>query len=155
MTLDLSAALSTRFTPVTVDIDRSRLRQFAQAIGEIDPIYWDVDAARRAGHPDLPVPPTYFFSLEFETREPFGYLTELGVDMGQVLHGEQAFTYHRLAYAGDTLRLQPEIIDAYSKRSGTLYFLVKRTEVTRADGGAVAEARAVTVVRANPHQAAS
>ncbi len=40
-------------------MERGRLRMFAAAIGETDPIYTDVEAARAAGHPDLPVPPTF------------------------------------------------------------------------------------------------
>jgi hypothetical protein len=34
----------------------------------------DVAAARAAGHRDLPVPPTFFFSLTLEGDSPFGYL---------------------------------------------------------------------------------
>jgi acyl dehydratase len=41
-------------------ITRSRLRNFAKATGQTDPIYTDLDAAKQAGHPDLPVLPTFF-----------------------------------------------------------------------------------------------
>lgn len=144
--IDPDKAKALEFPALHVDIERGRLRMFAHAIGETDPVYSDVDAARAAGHQDLPVPPTFFFSLGLDPADPFGYLRDLGVDLGQVLHGEQTFTYHRLAYAGDRLTLHDRIVDYYVKRGGALEFLVKDTEVTR-NGEPIATARTVMVVR--------
>ncbi|MFD7845611.1 MaoC family dehydratase N-terminal domain-containing protein [Nocardia sp. NPDC059764] len=151
MPIDTAAALELPLDPVTVYVERGRLRLFAKAIGETDPLYTDVAAARQAGHPDLPVPPTFFFSLELEAPDPFAYLTALGVDLRRVLHGEQSFTYHRPAHAGDTLTLQPRIVDVYSKKGGALEFLVKQTGISRGEE-LVAEASSVIVVR-NPEMA--
>ena len=80
-----------------------RLRFFAKAIGETNPVYTDVDAAQAAGHRDLPVPPTFLFGIELDSPDPFGWLSGIGVDLRRVLHGEQSFTYHSPAYAGDVL----------------------------------------------------
>ncbi len=91
---------------------------FARAIGEDNPVYTDDNAARAAGHRDLPVPSTFFFSLALETADPFAYLRVLGVDLRYVLHGEQQFTYHQMAYAGDALVLQDRITDVYDRRNG-------------------------------------
>ena len=128
-------------------VDAARLRLFAQAIGETNPIYVDADAARAAGHPDLPVPPTFLFGVELENPEPFGWLTPLGVDLRHVLHGDQSFEYSSIAHAGDTLVAAPTITDIYAKKNGALEFIVKTTTVTRADGSAVAELVSTIVVR--------
>jgi N-terminal half of MaoC dehydratase len=48
-------------------------------------------------------------------------------------HGEQSFTYHKLAYAGDSVVLNRRIVDLYVKKGGALEFLVKRTDVMRGD----------------------
>ncbi|RBQ18416.1 MaoC family dehydratase [Spongiactinospora rosea] len=146
--MDPEAAKALRFAPLTIDLERGRLRFFAKATGQTDPVYHDLDAARQAGHPDLPVPPTFFFGLDLEGPDALRYLRELDVDMGRVLHGEQSFVYHSLAYAGETLTVRPRIIDVYAKRGGALEFLVKRNEITR-DGEPVAEATMTLVVR-NP-----
>ena len=45
-------------------IERSRLQFFARAIGETDPVYTDVAAARAARNPDLPAPPPILFVAE-------------------------------------------------------------------------------------------
>ncbi|MFE5585504.1 MaoC family dehydratase N-terminal domain-containing protein [Kitasatospora sp. NPDC056531] len=148
MAIDAEAAGKLALDPITVEVERGRLRFFAKATGQTDPVYTDVDAAGRADHRDLPVPPTFFFSLELEAPDPFAYLAALGVDLRRVLHGEQAFTYHRPAYAGDKLTLRPRIVDVYSKKGGALDFLVKRTDVHRGTE-LIAEAQSVLVVR-NP-----
>ena len=151
MPIDREKATALEFAPLTVDVERGRLRFFAKTIGETNPVYTDVDAARAEGHPDLPVAPTYLFSLGLEAPDPFGYLEELGVDLRLVLHGEQSFTYHRIAHAGERLTLQDRIVDVYTKRGGALEFLVKQTDIRR-DHEPIAETRSVIVVR-NPEVA--
>ena len=148
MPIDADQARALIFEPVEVEIERGRLRFFAAATGSTDPIYSDLEAAKAAGHRDLPVPPTFFFSLELEAPDPFGYVDALGIDLRTVLHGEQSFTYHAPVHAGDTVQLRSRIEDVYSKKEGALEFLVKRTEVTR-DGELVAETNSVIVIR-NP-----
>ena len=128
-------------------IERSRLQFFAKAIGETDPVYTDLDAARAAGHPDLPVPPTFFFAVSLETADPFTWLTDLGVDLRTVLHGEQEFVYHRVAHAGDELTATARITDVYAKRGGALEFLVTTTTITGRHGQPVAEAIGTTAIR--------
>ncbi len=127
-------------------VERGHLRFFATVLGEIDPTYSDLDAARAAGYPDLLVPPTFFFSLELGRPNPHGVLQELGVDLRQILHGEQAFEYHALAFAGQTLDLAPRYSDYYEKKNGALRFLVRQTHVSR-DGEPVATLTNVLVIR--------
>jgi acyl dehydratase len=146
MAIDAEKARALEFPSFAVEVERGRLRFFAEAIGETDPVYTDVEAARRAGHPDLPVPPTFFFSLGLEAPDPFGYLDALGVDLRHVLHGEQRFEYERMAYAGDTLLLSERIVDVTAKRGGAMELLVKETDIRRGDEH-VARARSVIVVR--------
>ncbi|MTD56612.1 MaoC family dehydratase N-terminal domain-containing protein [Amycolatopsis pithecellobii] len=148
MPVDAERARGLRMPPITVPVERGRLVFFAAATGQTDPVYSDLDAARAAGHPDLPIPPTFFFGLELESPDPFGWLTELNVDLRRILHGEQGFTYHGLAHAGDVVTLRPRITDVFTKKAGALEFLVKRTEITRT-GTLIAEATSTIVVR-NP-----
>lgn len=146
MALD-SKAIGTELPSVAVRIDSARLRFFAKAIGETDSVYLDTQAARAAGHPDLPVPPTFFFGLELEHPESWRWVQDLGIDVRRVLHGEQSFTYHSVAHAGDVLVARPRIADIYSKKGGALDFIVKKTDVIREDSSAVAELTSVLVVR--------
>ncbi|WP_430336122.1 MaoC family dehydratase N-terminal domain-containing protein [Rhodococcus sp. ACT016] len=139
--------VGTEFPPTTMTIDAGRLQFFAKAIGETDPVYSDLDAARDAGHRGLPVPPTFLFGVELEQPDPFGWLGSLGVDLRSILHGEQSYTYHQQAYAGDTVTAVPRITDVYTKKGGALEFIVKEVDIHRHDGTRLATMQTVIVVR--------
>lgn len=137
--------------PRVVEVERGFLKFFANATGETDPIYFDEAAARTAGHPDIPAPPTYVFSLQLSAPAASGDLFDpvggMGVDMGRVLHGEQGFTHHHPIYAGDRLELVTTTTDIYEKKGGALQFIVQETRCTNSARQLCVEARQVTVVR--------
>jgi MaoC dehydratase-like protein len=124
--------IGTPLTAHTERVERGRLRFFAKAIGETDPVYTDLDAARAAGHPDLPVPPTFLACLDMARPRQFETVELLGVDIRTILHAEQAFEYHAMAYAGDTLDFGGALTDIYARKGGALQFVVGTTEVRRA-----------------------
>lgn len=126
--------------------DAARLRFFAKATGETNPVYFDESAARDAGHPGLPLPPTFLFSLELEQPDK-SWRDEIGIQVARILHGEQSFTYHRMAYAGDMLLFECHIADIYDKKGGALDFVVRETRVTNQKGEHVADMRSVLVHR--------
>lgn len=129
------------------DVEKGRLRAFARAIGETDPVYFDEAAARDAGHPSLPVPPTFLFCLEGEGRDVMQLLATLQFDLSRVLHAEQEFTYHRMCHAGDTLTFDTRVADVYEKKGGALQFAVNETRVTNQHGDHVADLRCSLVQR--------
>jgi len=131
----------------SAEVEKGRLRFFAKATGQTDPVYADEAAARAAGFPSLPVPSTFLFCLEMEAPDPAAIRNLLGMDYRTLLHGEQGFTYHRMAFAGDTLTFEQRIDDIYDKKGGALEFVVRKTRVTNQRGEDVAELRAVTVIR--------
>ena len=135
------------FAPYTVPVEAGRLRFFAKATGQTDPVYFDLEAARASGHPDLPVPPTFLFCLEMESPNPAALRELLGLDYRNLLHGEQGFVYHRLAYAGDRLNFEPRIEDIYVRKGGALEFVLRQTRVSNQHGQEVADLRCVTVLR--------
>ncbi|MGH8788279.1 MAG: MaoC family dehydratase N-terminal domain-containing protein [Cupriavidus necator] len=132
--------------PFSRTAEAGQLRFFAKATGETNPIYFDEAAARDAGHPGLPLPPTFLFSLEI-SRPSSEWRQQLGIQPSRVLHGEQSFVYHRMAYAGDSLRFESRIADIYDKKGGALDFLVRETRVTNQRDEHVADLRSVTVQR--------
>lgn len=137
--------------PRRVEVEKGFLRFFAKATGETDPVYFDEDAAKAAGHPSIPAPPTYLFSLALSAPARRGDVFDpengMGVDMARVLHGEQSFTYHRPIHAGDALTLTTTTSDIYVKRGGALEFIVQDTDAVDDAGVLRAQMRMVTVVR--------
>ena len=128
-------------------LERTRLQFFAKAIGETDPIYTDAAAARDAGYPDLPAPPTFLFAAELDSGTTFRLLEDLQIPIAKLLHGEQNFSYHRSACAGDTVTVRSTISDIYAKKGGALEFVVKTSRVTNQREELVAEMRSVLVCR--------
>ncbi|MGY2488964.1 MaoC family dehydratase N-terminal domain-containing protein [Cupriavidus sp. CP313] len=126
--------------------EAGQLRFFAKATGESNPVYFDEAAALAAGHPGIPLPPTFLFSLEIQ-QPARSWRAEIGIQPARVLHGEQSFTYHRMAYAGDVLRFESRIADIYARKNGALDFVVRETRVTNQRGEHVADLRGVLVHR--------
>lgn len=128
-------------------VERGRVRFFAKAIGETDPIYSDEAAARAAGYADLPAPPTFLFAAELDSGAMFGMLDRLGVPHAKVLHAEQGFEYLAAVVAGDTVTVRSRIQDIYEKKGGALEFIEVASDVVNQRGEAVARLRSLTVVR--------
>ncbi len=133
--------------PSVLMVDRTRLQFFAKAIGETDPVYTDLAAARAAGYPDVPAPPTFLFAAELDSGANMQLLADLDIPLSKLLHGEQSFRYRQAVCAGDTVTVQSSISDIYDKKGGKLEFVVKNSRVTNQRGELVAELGTVLVVR--------
>jgi len=133
--------------PLTVEVEAGRLRFFAKATGQTDPVYLDEAAAQAAGYRTLPAPPTFIFSLELEQADPFKFIKALNIDISRVLHAEQSFVYNRHICAGDTITLKSRVEDIYDKKGGALEFVVMKTLATDQNDISVAEMTRLLVVR--------
>jgi len=120
--------------PRSIVVERGQLRFFAKATGETDPVYFDLEAAQAAGHPDLPAPPTFVFTLHLGAPARRGDYTTMGVDQMKMLHGDQQFVHHRPIYGGDTITLVTTTDDIYDRKGGALEFIVQSTEATNQRG---------------------
>lgn len=137
-----------RALPSTVfEVEKGRLRFFAEATGETRPEYLDESAAKAAGYRSLPAPPTFLMAAELDSGNMFGLIESLGVPLDNILHGEQSFTYHGAVCAGDILQVSTRLADIYSKKGGALEFIVLETVFTDQNGSKVQEARCVFVAR--------
>src|SRR5215213_3590640 len=108
-------------------VERGKVREFALAIGEDNPIFFDVEAARAAGLPDVVAPPTFTVSQMWAVS-PDQRAEVLGValDPRRVLHGEQEFIYRRLPVAGEVLYGEMRVardFTKHGKRGGGMRFV--------------------------------
>ncbi len=127
------------------EVGREKIREFATAIGDQNPAYHDVAAARALGHRDLVAPPTFPFVLTHRAMAIAMFDPDLGLDYSRVVHGEQRFSYTRPVVAGDTLVVHPTIENIRSVAGNDL--LTFRGDVTTADGEPVVSAWSVIVSR--------
>ncbi|MDP4013785.1 MAG: MaoC family dehydratase N-terminal domain-containing protein [Candidatus Nanopelagicales bacterium] len=127
------------------EVGREKIREFATAIGDFNPAYHNVDAARELGHDDLIAPPTFPFVLTIKSLALAMFDPDLGLDYGRVVHGEQHFDYVRPIQAGDRLTVSTVIDDIHA--SGSNEFLTAKSEVRTSDGELVVTTREVIVSR--------
>jgi acyl dehydratase len=109
-----------------VEVEKGRIREFAAAIMESNPVYFDEAAARAAGHPALLAPPTFGFTIGILHPRPFDF-ESMGVRLEQILHAEQKFVYLAPIYAGDVIRVRGQISDVFEKKGGKLQFIATTT----------------------------
>ena len=89
------------------EVGREKIREFAEAIGDDNPVYHSRESARALGHPDVIAPPTFAIILAFRAANAVLFDPALGLDYSQVVHGEQRFVYARPIRAGDILVTRP------------------------------------------------
>jgi len=130
-----------------VEVSAKAIARFAAAIGDTDRVYRDLGAARAAGYPGIPLPPTYGVFLLDDRPDPHGNLALLGIDLRKLLHAEQSFEYHAPVFAGDQLILTDRVADRYLKKGGSLEFVVLDCEARKANGELALTIRRVLAVR--------
>lgn len=146
--MPLNRALVGREYPTsdTYEVSRELIRRFADAIGDSNPAYTDVEAARQLGHPDVVAPPTFLTTLQFRfALEGPVVDPELGLDYSLVVHGEQRFVHHRPVHAGDVLTTSSSITDI--RDAGRNELMTTRISVTDAAGEPVCDMYSTLVSR--------
>lgn len=127
--------------PVKVLVERGRIRFFSKVLGQTDPIHFDLDAARAAGHPDLVAPPSFFMVIEAsanEERKLRGIRSAqelVRVDYRYLLHGEERYFYEAPIYAGDEVETDIVITDFYDKKGGAMEFVTFESRIVHPERG--------------------
>ena len=130
---------------VPYQVGREKVREFATAIGDNNPLFHDLAAAQAAGHRDLLAPPTFPFVITY--RAMIGAMgdPELNLNYAMVVHGEQKFTYTRPLYAGDEVIVDSVVADIAAVGRNEL--LTMEQHVKTLDGELIVTTRNVTVSR--------
>jgi acyl dehydratase len=91
------------YAPVVYAVGREKVREYASAVGESNPLYFDVSAARAAGYVDVLAPPMFvvvYCSSAFITAL---FDPELEIDFAHLVHGGQEFRWQQPVVAGDEI----------------------------------------------------
>jgi acyl dehydratase len=110
------------FPTDTYAVGREKIREYASAVGETNPLHHDLEAARAAGHADLVAPPMFAVVYAGRAVIPALFDPEVGMNFARMVHGAQEFRWNELAIAGDEITTTAKLIDASEK--GGLGFYV-------------------------------
>ncbi|MEC4019015.1 MaoC family dehydratase N-terminal domain-containing protein [Streptomyces sp. H27-D2] len=146
MALDQSFVGRTYPPTAPYEVGREKIREFAEAVGDSNPVYTDPEAAKALGHPDVIAPPTFVFSISFKAAGQVVDDPQLGLDYSRVVHGDQKFAYSRPVRAGDRLSVSTTI-DSIKSLAGNDVLTV-RGEVHDEHGEHVVTAHTMLVARA-------
>ena len=127
------------------EVSRTKIAEFATAIGEPSPLCHDPAAARQAGYPDVIAPPTFAIVITTTSNVQVIHDAGLGVNYSMVVHGEQAFEHARPLHAGDWVVARSTIEDI--REVGRHMMMTTRTDITTVDGEHVCTARGMLVER--------
>jgi acyl dehydratase len=85
------------------EVSRVKIAEFAEAIGDPNPVFRDRAAAQAAGYPDVIAPPTFPVVIAMAASGRAVADPGLGLNYAMVVHGEQRFEYSRPLRAGDVV----------------------------------------------------
>jgi acyl dehydratase len=127
------------------EVSRVKIAEFADAIGDPNPVYRDSAVARAAGHPDVIAPPTFAIVISMQGTGAVIDDPALGLNYAMVVHGEQRFEYARPIRAGDVVTAQVTITDMKALRG--LSMLTTATDIRTVEGEHLCTATSVLVER--------
>ena len=131
-------------------VGREKVREFARALGEVDPVYFEPAVARERGFPDVVAPPTYAIRLSMAAAQSVVMDPDLGLDYTRVVHGDQRFEYARPIVAGDELVTTITIEGIRSAAGNDI--LTTRADISTVDGALVVRSFSTLVARGSDDQ---
>jgi acyl dehydratase len=96
-------AVGKTYPATTYAVGREKVKEYAFAVGETDPLHLDHQAARRAGYPDVVAPPMFCVVYAAPAMAPAMFDPEVGMNFALMVHGGQEFRWGPLVVAGDEI----------------------------------------------------
>ncbi|MBW2562257.1 MAG: MaoC family dehydratase N-terminal domain-containing protein [Deltaproteobacteria bacterium] len=102
---------------ITWEVERGKIREFAKAIGDLNPIYHDKEAAVKEGYKDCPTPLTFLTVPMMWSDKMPSVINDLKINFMMVLHGEEEYEYYRQIYPGDIITGTLRVADIEEKET--------------------------------------
>jgi acyl dehydratase len=115
-------AIGKVYEPITYAVGREKIREYARAVGETNPLHLDVDAARAAGHADVVAPPMFAVVYSAPSVGPPIFDPEIELNFAMMVHGAQEFVWGPPVLAGDEIETVATVKDI-SERDGRGYYV--------------------------------
>ena len=141
----MSDVVGKTFAPVTYAVGREKVREYANAVGETNPLHLDPQAARAAGHRDVVAPPMFAVVYASPAVIPAFFDPEVGMDFARMVHGAQEFAWGPLVVAGDEITTEVEVADVAER--GGMGFYVFESRSDNQDGERVCTGTWTCIVR--------
>ena len=143
--MEAHAAVGKSYPPTTYAVGREKIREYAYATGESNPLHLDLEAARAAGYRDLVAPPMFAVVYAAPAVAPGLFDPEVGIDFARMVHGGQEFRWGPLVIAGDEITTTVTLKDVTARES--MSFFVFESVSENQDGDTVCVGTWTNIVR--------
>jgi acyl dehydratase len=126
----VSDAVGKSYPPTTYAVGREKIKEYALAVGETEPLYLDHEAAREAGHADVIAPPMFAVVYAGKAMTVPLFDPEVGIDFAHMVHGAQEFRWGPLVVAGDEIETTAAVKEI-SHRAGLGFFVFETVSVNQ------------------------
>ena len=138
-------AVGKTFPATVYAVGREKIREYAHAVGETNPLYLDVEAARAAGHADVLAPPMFAVVYSAPAVAPGMFDPEVGMNFAMMVHGGQEFEWGPLVVAGDEITTTAGV-KSITERDGMGFYVFESVSSNQA-GEQVARGTWTNIVR--------
>ena len=138
-------AIGKQYEPITYSVGREKIREYARAVGETDPLYLDLEAARAAGYGDLVAPPMFAVVYSAPAVGPPIFDPAIELNFAMMVHGAQEFVWGAPVVAGDEITTTASVKDI-SEADGRGYYVFESVSVNQR-GEAVCRGTWTNIVR--------
>jgi acyl dehydratase len=125
-----SEAVGKTYPPVTYAVGREKIKEYAYATGETNPVHLDVEAARAAGHRDVVAPPMFTVVYSAPALGPAVLDPEVGINFALMVHGGQEFRWGPVVVAGDEITTSVEM-KSIEERDGKGFYVFESRSVNQ------------------------
>ena len=140
-----TAAIGKSYAPVTYAVGREKIREYALAVGETNPLHHDVEHARTNGYKDVVAPPMFCVVYCGPALGPAMFDPEVGIEFALLLHSGQEFRWGPLVQAGDEVTTTLTVKDISSR--GEMGFYTFESVSENQDGDTVCVGTWSNIVR--------
>jgi acyl dehydratase len=133
------------YEPHLYEVGKEKIKEFAWAVGEENPVYFDRDAARAEGFRDVPAPPMFAVVYSAGSVGPAVLDPDVGINFTMMVHGGQEFAWGEPVCAGDTISTETEVKEIYE--DGGKGFYVFESVSKNQDGAEVVRGTWTNIVR--------
>jgi acyl dehydratase len=140
-----TAAVGKTYPPTIYAVGREKIREYALAVGETNPLHLDVAAARAAGYTDVVAPPMFAVVYCSPAIGPAVFDPEVGINFAMLVHGAQEFRWNGLVVAGDEITTTVSV-KSIAERVGNGFYAFESESVNQ-DGALVCTGTWTNIVR--------
>jgi acyl dehydratase len=133
------------YPPHEYEVGREKIREYAWAVGEDNPVHFDREAARKAGFRDVVAPPMFAVVYSAGAVGPAVLDPEVGINLAMMVHGSQEFTWGEPVCAGDAITTETTVKDI-SERGGMGFYVFESVSRNQ-DGDEVVRGTWTNIVR--------